>query len=194
MRSGLRYFCLFLCTLLFLSCRNSEAYEKGRKTLDSLDGALGLVLKEVKSADTVQLKKAIKRFTTYRFFIKSMVSDTLLPDEAEDIKRFFQSGTALENYSENRSLVLIRAGMIKDQLSKLRRDIEKAIPEEQELAAALEREKKAAAELMDIMMAQQKKYQSALQEFIQVLPSTEEFIRKHNSGELPTLVERKEEF
>src|SRR5688572_22678972 len=140
MRNGLRYFCLVLCTLLFLSCRNSEVYEEGRKTLDSLDGALGLVLKEVKKVDTVQLEKAIKRFTTYRFFIKSMVSDTLLPDEAEHIKRFFQSGTALEVYSKNRSTVLERAELMYGQLNKLRNDIEKSIPEESELNTALERE------------------------------------------------------
>jgi hypothetical protein len=189
-----RYFSLLLFAGCFVSCTNSEVYEKGTKQLDSLEGAMGLISKEILSSDTLQLQKAVERFTTYRFFIKTNVNDTLLPEEAETIKRFFTSGTALEAYSKNRPVLMQRARLMHDQVSKLRNDISNLLIDEQVLMMALEKENKASAELTGLMLDQQKKYYSALQEFKQVLPLTEEFIRKHNKGELPTLVKQNEDF
>lgn len=177
-----------------MSCTNSEVYEKGTKQLDSLEGSMGLISKEILSADTLQLQKAVERFTTYRLFIKSNVNDTLLPEEAETIKRFFTSGMALEAYSKNRPVLLARARLIHAQISQLRNDISNLLIDEQVLSMALEKENKASAELTASMLDQQKKQYSALQEFKQVLPLAEEFIRKHNRGELPTVVKQNEDF
>ncbi|MBL7902971.1 MAG: hypothetical protein JNK73_13320 [Bacteroidia bacterium] len=190
----MRYFSLLLCAGFFMSCTNSELYEKGTKQLDSLEGAMGLISKEILSSDTLQLQKALERFTTYRLFIKTNVNDTILPGEAENIKRFFASGTALEAYSKNRPVLLERAGLIHTQITKLRNDISNLLIDEQVLMMALEKENKTSAELTGLMLEQQKKYYSALQEFKQVLPLTEEFIRKHNKGDLPTLVKQNEDF
>ncbi len=194
MKKLLRYFFLLLSPILFLSCSNSEVYENGAKRLDSLDGAMGLISKEILSSDTVQLQKAIERFMTYRFFIKTNVNDTLLSEEAETIKRFFLSGTVLGSYSKNRTLLLNRANSMHTQATKLRHDITETLISEQELNAAMEKETKASAELTGTMLEQQKKYYSAMQEFKQVLPLTEEFIRKYNKGELPTLIKQNQDF
>lgn len=178
----------------FLSCTNAQVYEKSVKQLDSLEGAMSLAYKEMLNTDTVQLQKAIERYTTYRLFIKTQANDTLSPTEAETIQRFFLSGTTLVVYSKNRTTLLQRARWIHVQINKLRNDCRKFLISEQDLPRALELEQMAGNELSSVMLEQQKKYQGALQEFKQVMPLTEAFIRKHNNNELPQLVVEREEF
>ncbi len=194
MKNTLRYFCLLFCTILFLSCSNSEVYEKGIKNLDSLEGALGLITREMQNTDTVQLNAALERFSIYGFFIKTQVKDTLSPAEAEAIKKFFQSGAALESYMKNRAVLLARSALMHSQRVNLRSDMAEGIPEEPELKMALDKEMNASRDLSNTMLDQQKKYYNTILEFKQALPLTEEFIRKHNMNELPALVKQKEDF
>jgi hypothetical protein len=193
MKRAIRYVCLPVLTLLFLSCSNSEVYEKGTQRLDSLDGAIGLLSKEMATIDTIQFQKALERFTTYQVFIKSNLNDTLLPEDAETVKRFFESGLALQAFSANRPLLLSRAATIHSQLNKLKKDISEKIPEEGEVYTAIEREQKAGTELTKLMFEQQRNYYTALQQFKQVLPSAETLIRKHNRNELPSLIKSEDE-
>jgi len=190
----LGYFSVLMFAGLVVSCSNTEVYEKGAKSLASLDGAMGLISREMQNTDTVQLQKAIEYFSTYRLYIKATVNDTLLPEEAELIRRFFQSGKMLEAYSKNRDLLLDRTTLMHLQLTRLRHDVTKVLISETELLVALEKERKASAELSAVMFDQQKKFYTAMQEFKQVLPLTETLIRNQNKGELPALVKQKENF
>lgn len=192
MNAGLRYFSLLLFTGLFSSCSNSDAYEKGIRHLDSLEGALGLISKEIREIDTAQVQQAMERFETYRLFIQTLVKDTISTEEAQALQRFFRSGSELTAYSKNRNRLLARSDLMHTQRNKLRHDLVEGIPEEAEWKNALNQEKLASDALCKSMLDQQKKYYNAMQEFKLSLPETEAFIRKHNHGELPTLIKQKQ--
>ncbi len=194
MTTTLRYFSLCWCAFLFLSCSNSEVYDKGIKNLDSLDGALGLITREMQNTDTIQLNGALERFATYRFFIKTQLSDTISTSEAEVLKQFFSSGSALEAYNKNRTLLLARSAFMQSQRNKLRSDLAEGIPDELDVNVALNKEIDAGRQLSNTMLDQQKKYYNAIMEFKQILPILEEFIRKHNMNELPALIKEKQYF
>jgi len=169
-------------------------YDKGIKNLDSLDGALGLITREMQNTDTIQLNGALERFATYRFFIKTQLSDTISTSEAEVLKQFFSSGSALEAYNKNRTLLLARSAFMQSQRNKLRSDLAEGIPDELDVNVALNKEIDAGRQLSNTMLDQQKKYYNAIMEFKQILPILEEFIRKHNMNELPALIKEKQYF
>ena len=136
----------------------------------------------------------LQRVWFYRFFIKTQLSDTISTSEAEVLKKFFSSGSALEAYNKNRTLLLARSAFMQSQRDKLRSDLAEGIMDELDVKVTLDKEVSASRELSAIMLEQQKKYYSAILEFKQALPLLEEFIRKHNMNELPALIKEKQDF
>jgi len=180
-------YCLLPIALLVFSCTKKNISESGLRTLDSLDGALGALTKEVSSIDTIQLESALERFATYRFFIHTQVKDTLSPNEASQLKRFFESATVLKSYQSNRERILSRTELLRKQIALLRMDVSKQLHSDEILSTYLDKEKNAVEELTMLMITEQKKFYSSYMTHKLSLPDVENFIRLHNHGELPQL-------
>ena len=174
--------------MLMLSCNQTEKYNQKTKTLDSLNGALNLKVRELQKTDTAILQRCILRYNYYRQFIKRNINDTLNKNEADDLQHFYASGKSLENFWNNRFTILSRASLINSQQNKLSADIKNQTIEIKEAERFLYREKQATAELIDAANEQQKIYYTGLEEFKTSLKQVENLIRQRNNGELPTII------
>jgi hypothetical protein len=183
------YYILLLATMLLLqSCNQTNLYNQKTKTLDSLNGALNLKVKELEKTDTALLQRCITRFTYYRQFVKQNVKDTLSKNEADNLQRFYESGKNLQSFWSNRFTILGRASLINSQQSKLTIDLKSKIINPEEAEPSIKREKEATTELIDAANAQQKIYYMSLEEFKTSLHEVENLIRIRNKGELPTII------
>jgi len=174
--------------IFLLSCNHAELCSRQVKTLDSLNGAVTGMARELEKADTAMLQKAIARFNYYRQFIRQNINDTINKTEADNLQHFYVSGKALEDFSVNRRSILARAGLINSQLLKLTADAKSNAVEAAQLAEYLMREKSEAKNLVEAGTAQQKIFHESLQEFRICLSGIEQLIRARNNGELPTIV------
>lgn len=193
MNPALRYG-LSCCLAALFSCSDPELYKQSIKSLDSLDGALGLIKRELLQADTSQLQKSVEQFATYKVIIDTGVRDTLSQEEAETLRSFFQNGEWLGMYLKNRPVLIERTTTIHANLQKLRHDLNEHLLSDQDLQRGLEHERKASAELTEQVLVRQKKYYRAMEEFKNALPATEAFIRKHNNNQLPQLVKEQQDY
>ncbi len=188
MKNQLPYFFVSLSIFFFLSCNTNGTLTNGIRTLDSLDGALGALSKEVSSVDSAELDKVLERFSTYKFFIQTQIKDTLFPKEAEQLKRFFQSASTLESYRKNRQAILSRADLLNKQIQLLRHDVSERVSSDEILISYIENEKSEVEHLTMLMIREQKAYYSAIMTHKMSLADVENFIRFHNHGELPVLL------
>jgi len=111
--------------IFFMSCGQAELCSQQVKTLDSLNGAVNGMAKELEKADTVTLQKAMTRFNYYRQFIQQNIHDTITKNEADNLQHFYVSGKTLDNFSINRRSILARASLVNSQLAKLTSDAKK---------------------------------------------------------------------
>jgi hypothetical protein len=125
--------CVLVLTIFFSSCGKISVYEQKAKTLDSLSGAINSSIKEIQNADTLTLQKAILRYSWYKQFVEQNVNDTITKSEADNLQKFYTSGTTLENFSSNRKVILKRAVLINTQIIRLSDDIKKKSVNDQQL-------------------------------------------------------------
>ncbi|MCC6372600.1 MAG: hypothetical protein IT236_16470 [Bacteroidia bacterium] len=182
------YTLLVLTLCLLQSCSRTDLYNQKTKTLDSLNGALNLKVKELQKTDTALLQRCILRYNYYRQFVKQNINDTLTKTEADNLQRFYESGNNLEAFWSNRFALLGRAALMNGQQNKLSDDIKSELVDLPELEKFIEREKAATTQLIDLAASQQKSYYTALEEFKNALREVENLIRARNKGELPTIV------
>lgn len=175
--------------LLFLmACTRGELYNQRLKTLDSLNGALNLKVRELEKADTALLLRCITRFNYYSRFIKQNFSDTLTKTEADNLQHFLVAGKNLESFRSNRLTLLGRASLINSQQNHLNQDIKNHAIEIAEADRYLAREKEVATQLINNTTAQQHVFFSGVEEFRNSLRGVESLIKARNNGLLPTIV------
>jgi len=180
--------CFLLTVVFFGSCNGAGKYEEKEKTLDSLSGAINSIVKELKNCDTLVLQRSIARYTWYRQFIEQNVSDTISREEADNLQHFYTSGKTLENFSQNRKVILARSVLVNSQLLELAKDIKNKTMSPEQLSEYTQYEKKQAAILIEAGYEQQKKLHAGLEEFKNSLKGVELLIRSRNKGELPTII------
>ena len=181
---------LFLCALTSLvgSCDKTDVYEEKSKTLDSLSGAVNSMANELLKVDTIVLKKSVARYTWYKQFIQQNITDTITKTEADNLQHFYASGQNLENFSENRKQILLRATLVNSQVLKLTEDIKSKKPNKEQVIKFTGHEKLEAAKLIEAGYLQQKLYHTGLEEFSTSLKGVELLIRSRNNGELPIII------
>jgi outer membrane murein-binding lipoprotein Lpp len=177
-----------LAVLLLQGCGHAEQYNQKVKSLDSLNGALNLKVKELQRTDTALLQRCITRFNYYRQFIKQNINDTLNKREADNLQHFYISGKNLEVFQSNRFSILGRASLLNSQQNRLAQDIENRTMEVRTAEQYLNKEKEATAQLIEAANAQQQLFYGSVEEFKGALSGVEELIRSHNKGELPKIV------
>lgn len=180
--------CLIIAIVFFGSCNRAGMYEEKEKTVDSLSGAVNSIVKELRNSDTLVLQRSIARYTWYRQFIEQNVNDTITLEEADNLQHFYTSGKTLENFSQNRKVILARAILINAQLLELAKDIKNKTQSQEQLLAYSQYEKNQAAILIEAGYQQQKQFHAGLEEFKNSLRGVESLIRSRNKGELPTII------
>lgn len=180
--------CFVAAILVFGSCNKTDLYEQKEKTLDSLGGAINSMLQELKNVDTLSLQTSLTRFNWYNGFIQENVHDTITKDEADNLRHFFVSGKDLENFSDNRKLILKRASLINIQLQKLSLDIKNKSLSPVQVSSYTHSEITESTKLIEMGYGQQKLFHSRLEEFKNSLKEVELLIRSRNKGELPTII------
>ena len=163
-------------------------YEQKAKTLDSLSGAVNLVLKELQNVDTLVLQKSIFRYVWYKQFINANINDTISKEDADNLQNFYASGKNLENFSTNRKLILTRAALLNSQLVTLSQDVKSKTINEKTLQYSSVYETVEAANLIESASKQQKVFHSSVEEFKNSIRGVELLIRSRNKGELPTII------
>ena len=186
--SGPASFVLLIATLFFSSCNSDSIAEKQLKSLDSISGALNLKLKELQQVDTVILQKAIARYDQYRQFIRQNVNDTVTKNEADHLGHFYLCGKKLSDFSENRSAILARGGLINSQLAKLIADIRENTVDDEKLEQFAQQEKSEAEQLIKSSFEQQQLFLTRLEEFKMSITAVEALIRSRNNGQMPTVI------
>ena len=179
---------LFFAGSLFQSCNRNDVYASKTKALDSLNGAVNVLVKETEKTDTVILYKAISRFTQYKQFIQQNVKDTLTKPEADFLQQFYTSGKSLQNFELNRRSIKARVNLINSQLEKLKTDAKNRSISEEKLIEFTNTEKKEVNNLIEAGQNQQQLFYTGLQEFKTALKGVEDLIKVRNNGQLPTVV------
>lgn len=180
---------LFLLFVLAAGCNKVDVYKEKGKTLDSLSGVVYSAMRGFQqSVDSVNLEKSLLRFEYYREFIRQNVNDTLERQEADDLRHFYSAGNALVTFSKNRRLILQRVELLGQQLGNLSKDIHEKNLEPEQVIKYTAREASEVRNLTDLTYAQQKLYQSHLEEFKMTLKGVEGLIRRRNNGELPQII------
>lgn len=175
----------------FLSggCNKNNVYEEKSRSLDSLSGVVNSALRGFeKNIDTILLEKCVLKFEYYREFIRHNVNDTLSKTEADNLRSFYSAGNNLLGFSDNRKILIQRITLLNGQLAALSKDIKEKLVEPERLVRYCNQETLEAKNTTDLAYAQQKIYQTSLEEFRNALKGVENLIRSRNNGELPVII------
>jgi hypothetical protein len=186
---GLLKILFVFSALFFFGCGPSDLNVQYSKSADSLSGSVNAAIQQLKAVDTVLLKKAVNRYIYYYAFIEHTVSDTLLKPEADQLLRFMSAGKRLQDFEQNRLLLIQRGSLIATQLSNLAQDARQQKTSAGTLKNYYVNESLEASRLLKISQAQLSDYQSAWSDFKNALQPVEVLIRARNKGELPQVVQ-----
>lgn len=185
----LLYSVLIFLLCFFGNCTKNSVYEEKSRSLDSLNGVVNSALRGFeKNVDSVMMEKALLKFEYYREFIRQNVNDTLSKPEADNLRYFYVSGKSLIDFANNRKLVLQRLILLNEQLLALSRDVKEKSVDTERLIKYSAREALEVRKASDLAYAQQKLYQTNLEEFKNALKGVENLIRSRNNGELPVII------
>jgi hypothetical protein len=182
-------FCLAIMTaLLTQSCGVSQLAKQQIKRLDSLSGSVNALRQSMNKIDSLELSKTVTLYRNYASFIQSKVNDTLSKEEALQIKAFFDSGTALENYAANRPLMQNRLTLLSKQLTDLSKDIQAQALSDLSADRFFQNEWQHVNTFLPQVLAQEKLFYLNTQKLTQSMPAVMEIIRKHNKQQLPIVI------
>lgn len=178
----------FIMTMSFLSCRNTHAYDKHIKELDSLKVVLQQSVANFKSVDSTQCVEAFSKQYTYSLFINSHLKDTVTKTVAENLQLFHSVEKGLSDYIALRSSWLTEANSSAAQLQTLSHDLKNGSVDEDDAIEFINEEKKQAEKIIEELKTNTETIRKHLELFNQSLPVIEDLIKQLNSGVLPELV------
>jgi hypothetical protein len=182
------YILAFIYLGSLFSCRSSEAYKSYAASIDSLGGAIGTLETQLKAVNEAELADMKNRYLAYSSFIRERVTDTLSQAEASDLRRFDEAGKQLELFVANRQILVERAGLVRDQLETLAKDVRTKSADEDRIREYLSNEKAAAADFAEGARSELASYTEASKQFRISLAAVGNIIRKRNDGELPRVI------
>lgn len=171
-----------------LSCRNTHAYEKYSKELDSLKVVLQQSVTHFKTVDSLSCTKAYSKQYTYSFFINSYLKDTVTKTMAENLQAFQSVGKGMNDYLAMRSSWLNEAELSVEQLQTLSHDLKTGSIDEEEAIEFINEEKKESQKIIEELNVNTEIIRKHLEVFNQSLPTCEDLVKKLNNGVLPELI------
>ncbi len=175
-------------TISFLSCRNTHAYDKHIKELDSLKVVLQQSVASFKSVDSIQCIQAYSKQYTYSLFINTHLKDTVTKTVAENLQIFHSVEKGLSDYLSLRSTWLTEANLSIAQLQTLSHDLKNGSVDEDDAIEFINEEKKQAEKIIEELKINTEAIRKHLELFNQSLPTIEDLIKQLNSGVLPELI------
>ena len=175
-------------TVCFSSCRNSHAYDKQVKELDSLKVVLQQSVNNFKTVDSAQCMQAYSKQYTYSLFINSHLKDTVTKAVAENLQTFHLVEKGLVDYLSLRSHWLLQADLSISQLQTLSHDLKNGSIDEDDAIEFINEEKKQSEKIIEELKVNTETIRKHLELFNQSLPTIEELIKRLNSGVLPLLI------
>lgn len=177
----------FIMTMSFLSCRNTHAYDKQVKELDSLKVVLQQSVANFKTVDSTQCVQAYSKQYTYSLFINSHLKDTVTKAVAENLQTFHSVEKGVSDYLSLRSSWLTAANLAISQLQTLSHDLKNGSIDEDDAIEFINEEKKQAEKIIEELKINTETIRKHLELFNQSLPIIEDLIKDLNSGVLPEL-------
>ncbi len=191
MKSLAFIYSLLVISVFASSCRNTHAYDKYVKELDSLKVVLQQSVDNFKTVDSASCMQAYSKQYTYSLFIDSHLKDTVTKAVAENLQNFHSIEKGLHNYVEFRSTWLSDANLSITQLQTLSHDLKKGSISEDEAIEFINEEKKQAEKVIEELKLNTEAIRKHLEVFNQSLPICEDLIKQLNSGVLPELANPK---
>lgn len=191
MRILFSIFTLLILSVFATSCKNTHAYDKYVKELDSLKVVLQQSVDNFKTVDSASCIQAYTKQYTYSLFIDSHLKDTVTKVVAENLQNFHSIEKGLNDYVELRSTWLNEANLSITQLQTLSHDLKNGSINEDEAIEFINEEKKQAEKIIEELKINTETIRKHLDVFNQSLPVCEDLIKQLNSGILPELVNPK---
>ncbi|MBI3520248.1 MAG: hypothetical protein HY062_12955 [Bacteroidetes bacterium] len=174
--------------LSFLSCKNTHAYDKYIKELDSLKIVVQQSVDNFKTVDSASCVLAYARQYTYSQFITTHLKDTVSKTLAENLQNFQSVEKGLHDYLAFRSEWLAKSQLSITQLQNLAHDLKNGSINEEEAVEFINTEKKQAETIIEELKLNTELIRKHLDVFNQSLPACEELVKQLNSGTLPELL------
>lgn len=172
----------------FFSCRNTHAYEKYVKELDSLKVVLQQAVTNFKTVDSAECVNAYSKHYTYSLFLNSHLKDTVTKTVAENLQNFQSVEKGMHDYLAYRSSWLNEADLSITQLQTLSHDLKTGSIDEEEAVEFINEEIKQAETIIEELKINTEAIRKHLAIFHQSLPVCENLVKQLNNGVLPELV------
>lgn len=186
MKTLLSFLVLVLCGVFF-SCKNSHAFEKYVKELDSLKIVVEQAVDNFKTVDSAACMNAYSKQITYTDFINKNLKDTITKTAAENVQAFYKTGNGFKSYLSMRSQWLKDAGLSIKQLSNLSHDLKNKSIETEDAIGYINTEKRSAEKIIEELKINTEAIRAHLELYTKSLPATEDLVRRLNNGSLPAL-------
>jgi len=170
------------------SCKNTHAYDKYVKELDSLKIVVQQSVDNFKTVDSATCYQANAKQKTYALFIDTHLKDTVSKTVAENLQNFHSVEKGLQQYIELRSSWLKDASLSITQLQALSHDLKNGSVNEDDAIEFINNEKKQAEKIIEELKINTEIIRKNLEIFNTSLPECENLIKQLNSGALPELV------
>jgi len=187
MRILFSIFTLLIIVAFASSCKNTHAYDKYVKELDSLKVVIQQSVDNFKTIDSASYMQAYAKQYTYSLFIDSHLKDTVTKTVAENLQNFHSIEKGLHDNVELRSTWLNDANLSITQLQTLSHDLKNGSVNEDEAIEFINEEKKQAEKIIEVLKINTEAIRKHLDVFNQSLPVCEDLIKQLNSGVLPEL-------
>ena len=184
----LLFIIMSIVCMSFFSCRNTHAYDKYVKELDSLKIVVQQSVDNFKTVDSAVCANAYSKQYTYSQFIERHLKDTVTKTIAENLQNFQSVKEGLNDYLALRSHWLTSANTSIKQLQTLSHDLKNGSLNEEEAIEFINQEKKQAEATIEELKVNTETIRKHLEIFNQSLPVCENLVKELNSGVLPQLV------
>lgn len=181
----IRTYLLFPLFFVLFSCGPDPEKQQFVSSLDSLNGALSVLRGLLLNYDSLLLEKNLGTCEAYRVFLKNRANDTLSVEDAQNIKRFFQSAQQMESYRANKGILTQRCWLLYEQTGNLKKDVWNNVHDRAQLRQFLQREMEAGKELHRLIMNERNSLESAVKNYVETKPQVESYLRSKNEGQLP---------
>lgn len=179
---------IIITCMSFFSCRNTHAYDKYVKELDSLKVVLQQSVDNFKTVDSAACYQAYAKQQTFSLFISSHLKDTVTKAVAENLQNLYSVEKGLHDYLSLRSSWLKDANSSIIQLQNLSHDLKNGSIDNDEAIAFINDEKKLAEKIIEELKINTETIRKHLEVYNQSLPICEDLVKQLNSGILPELI------
>lgn len=173
---------------LLAGCKRNNAFEKETVIIDSTKVVLQVKLNELRRTSKNIEVIGLSKFETYNAFLRSNIKDTIARYEATAIQQFLNSGITILRFEKSKEELIRQTEISIAQLQKLSLDVREGKLPINTIRAYYCTEKSHAEELISIIEQNITAFNLSVNNYKNSVIKTEEYIKKINSGILPSVI------